>query len=113
MSEKATIDSTQIEKVTVCQIMDTRDENQIIMEMQGETALIEEYVYSFKQGNRQVTSLSYAGIKEMVRRRGNFEIIEAKTEENDKTIRALVKIRDLSNHVEFLGASEAEKDKPF
>jgi hypothetical protein len=95
------------------QIMDTKDENQIITEMQGETALIEEYVYSFKQGGRQVTSLSYAGIKEMVRRRGHYEILDLKTEETDGMIRATVKIRDCVNSVEFLGAAEADKNKPF
>jgi hypothetical protein len=90
-----------------------RDENQIVKEMQGETTLIEEYVYSFKQGNRTITSLSYAGVKEMVRRRGNFKILDVQTEETDKTIRARVIIRDLNNNVEFIGASETEKEKAF
>lgn len=97
------------------QLMDHKDEGQIIEEIQGQTALIEEYVYSFevydkeKKRNRTVTGLSYAGIKEMVRRRGNFEIISVEKEETDKTIRAIVKIRDLLNRVDFLGASEADK----
>jgi hypothetical protein len=90
-----------------------RDETQIVKEMSGETALLDEYVYSFKQGNRTVTSLSYAGVKEMVRRRGNFKILDVQTEETDQTIRARITIKDLVNNVEFLGASETEKSKPF
>lgn len=111
--EKKPEEKTEIERVEAYKQMDVRDENQIIAEMKGELALIEEYVYSFKQSGKQITSLSYAGVKEMVRRRGNFEILDAKIEETDKTIRALVKIRDLANRVDFLGASETEKDKAF
>lgn len=103
----------QLAKVAECQITEAKDENQITQEILGETALIEEYVYSFKQGGKQVTSLSYSGIKEMVRKRGNFQILKTEIQETEKTIRALVTIRDVTNRVEFLGASEADKSKPF
>jgi hypothetical protein len=93
------------------QEMDLRDEGQILSEMKGE--FLSNYVYSFTQGTRTITNLSYAGIKEAIRRRGHFQIIEQSVTETDGKIRALVKIHDLVNDIDVLGASEADKDKPF
>ncbi len=70
-------------------------------------------VGSVSVSSSQVTSLSYSGVKEMVRRRGNFQIVSFEKEETDDTIRAVVVIRDLVNNVEFMGASEADKNRPF
>jgi hypothetical protein len=93
------------------QEMEHRDEDQILAEIRGE--LVEEFVYSIQLQGKQVTNLSYAGVKEAVRRRGFLEILEVRTEETDKEIRALVRMRDLENRIDVLGASSAEKDKPF
>jgi len=78
--------------------MDRRDESQILAEMRGE--LIEEFVYSVDIQGRRVTNLSYAGVKEAIRRRGNLEILEARTEETDDEIRALVRVRDHENRID-------------
>lgn len=91
--------------------MELRDEGQILAEMKGE--FLSQYVYSFKQSNRDITNLSYAGIKEAIRRRGHFQIIEQEVTEVNGKIRALVKIHDLVNDIDVLGASEAEAEKPF
>lgn len=94
------------------QDMDKRDENQIISEMRGE--ILEDLVYDITISGKRVTNLSYAGVKEAIRRRGNFEIIgEPKIEETETTIRALVKVRDNNNRIDVLGASEADKTRPF
>jgi hypothetical protein len=93
------------------QDMDKRDENQIIQEMRGE--ILEDLVYDISIGGRRVTNLSYAGIKEAIRRRGSLEILDVKTEETEATIRVMVKVRDLQNRIDVLGASEADKTKPF
>jgi len=93
------------------QIMEKQDEDQILSEMKGE--FLQQYVYSFKQGNRDITSLSYIGIKEAIRKRGHIQIIEQTVTEADGKIRALVKVHDLANDIDVLGASEAETDKPF
>jgi hypothetical protein len=93
------------------QDMDRRDENQILSEMRGE--ILEDLVYDITISGRRVVNLSYAGIKEAIRRRGSLEIIDFKTEETESTIRALVKVRDLQNRIDVLGASEADKSKPF
>ena len=97
--------------VEVFQALERRDENQILAEMRGE--FLEELVYSIDIQGRRVTNLSYAGVKEATRRRGNLEILEVHTEETEEEIRALVKVRDHNNRIDVLGASSAEKKKPF
>jgi len=97
--------------VEVFQTMERRDENQILAEMRGE--IIEELIYDIEIHGRRVTNLSYAGVKEATRRRGNIEILEVRTEESDSEIRALVRVRDHDNRIDVLGASAAEKSKPF
>lgn len=97
--------------VQVFQEMDRRDENQILSEMRGE--LLEEFVYSIRIEGRDVTNLSYAGIKEAIRRHGQIEILEVRKEEDDKEYRVLVRVRDHVNQIDVLGAATAEKNKPF
>lgn len=95
------------------QIMEAKDEDQILVEMSG-TSFLQQYVYSFKQGNREITSLSYVGIKEAIRKRGGVEIIgDPQVSEVNGKIRALVKVHDCIHNIDVLGASEAEADKPF
>ena len=91
--------------------MDRRDENQILAEMRGE--LLEESVYSIRVDNRDVTNLSYAGVKEAIRRHGQIEILEVRKEEDDREYRVLVRVRDHVNKIDVLGAATAEKVKPF
>jgi len=97
--------------VEVFQAFERRDENQILAEMRGE--LLEELVYDIEIQGRRVTNLSYAGVKEAIRRRGRVEILEVRTEETESEIRALVRVRDHENQIDVLGASTAEKSKPF
>src|SRR5208282_4076058 len=93
------------------QDMDRRDEGQILAEMRGEQ--LADYVYSIRIEGRQVTNLSYAGVKEAIRRRGHVEILDIKTEQDDKEYRAIVRVRDHDNQIDVLGASTCEKTKPF
>jgi hypothetical protein len=97
--------------VQVFQEMDRRDENQILAEMRGE--LLEEFVYSIRIEGRDVTNLSYAGIKEAIRRHGQIEILEVRKEEDEKEYRVLVRVRDHVHNIDVLGAATAEKNKPF
>lgn len=99
------------ERTEIFQDFDKRDENQILAEIRGE--ILEDLVYDITLAGRRVTNLSYAGVKEAIRRRGSLEILEVKTEETEATIRGLVKVRDLQNRIDVLGASEADKTKPF
>lgn len=97
--------------VQAFQEMERRDEDQILAEIRGE--LVEEFVYSIQLQGKQVTNLSYAGVKEAIRRRGMFEILDIQVSETDNEIRALVRVRDLVNRIDVLGASTAPRDRPF
>ncbi len=95
-----------------------RDEDQILAQMRGE--VLGTYVYSFVQSGRQITSISYAGVKEAIRRRGNVSFYpctcchrEIHVEETGDEIRANVTVWDLTNNVKFLGAASANKKLPF
>ena len=59
--------------VQVFQVLDQRDEDQILAEMRGE--ILEDLVYDVTMSGRRVTNLSYAGVKEAIRHRGNVEIL--------------------------------------
>lgn len=97
--------------VQVFQQSELLDENQILDEMKGE--LLEEFVYDMDIQGRHVTSLSYSGVKEAVRRRGKYEILDVHLEEDKDQYRCLVKVRDLIRGLDMLGASTCEKNKPF
>ena len=97
--------------VQVFQALDQRDEDQILAEMRGE--ILEDLVYDVTMSGRRVTNLSYAGVKEAIRNRGNTETLDVHTEDVEGEIRALVRVRDLQNRIDVLGASSAEKNKPF
>jgi hypothetical protein len=105
-TEAKTEDRTQI-----FQVLDHRDENQILAEMRGE--ILEDLVYDVTIQGKRVTNLSYAGVKEAIRHRGNVEILDVHIEETDKEIRVTIKMRDLQNRIDVIGASSVEKEKPF
>src|SRR5439155_18434522 len=76
-----------------------RDEEQILAEMQNQIA--KEWVYTIDVRGSKVTSLSYAGVKEAVRRRGNFRFVPCthcgKTvhiDEDEKEYRAQLTVHD-------------------
>ena len=105
--------STELAKTQQCELSDKKDEQQIIADMQGMRHMLETWVYQFEQGGRTVTALSYAGIKEAIRRRGNFKIIERQIEETPTTYRAIIIIEDLQTNTQFMGCNEVDKKKPF
>ncbi|MCL2476289.1 hypothetical protein [Candidatus Bathycorpusculum sp.] len=105
--------STELAKIRQCELSDKKDEQQIIADMQGMRHMLETWVYQFEQGGRTVTALSYAGIKEAIRRRGNFKIIERQIEETPLTYRAIIVIEDLQTNTQFMGCNEVDKKKPF
>lgn len=97
--------------VQVFQEMERRDESQILAELRGE--LIEEFVYSTQVQGKTVTNLSYAGVKEAIRRKGHVEILDFRIQEDEKEYKAVVCVRDHDNRIDVLGASTAERNKPF
>jgi hypothetical protein len=95
----------------VFQELEKRDEQQILRELEGEQ--LEEYVYSKEIQGRTVTRLSITGTHEAARNRGNFEVVDWRVDYAPNLVNAVVKIRDLENKCEFLGASSARIDQPF
>ena len=79
--------------------------------MRGE--LLDQFVYRMNLRGHEIVNLSYAGIREAIRRRGGVEIMEFHVEDIDDEFRALVKCRDHVNQVDVVGASTCKKSLPF
>jgi len=103
--------------VEVYKAMEKKDEEAILDELKGE--LLDNFVYTItvwdrKTGmSRNVTSLSYAGVKEAIRWYRNIEIIEHKETITEEEYLAVVRVKDLKRNIEVLGASSCKKDVPF
>lgn len=78
------------------QIMERRDENQILSEMTGN--VLEEFFYSFKQGDKQITGLSYAGVKQIALLMGNIHCDEPILQENGDSWICKVKATDVQRN---------------
>ena len=63
------------------QIMEAKDEDQILAELQG--SFLKKFVYSFKVGGRPVTGISWAGIKEIAYRLKGIDTEIQKFEETE------------------------------
>lgn len=88
-------------------LMNLKDDEQVLAEMQGK--YLDELVYSFQTGNRNVIGLSWAGVKETVRSAGNIEIENVDIQETPDRFRILAKGRDTARHVTMFGIAEQSK----
>jgi len=88
-------------------LMERKDENQILQEIKGD--VIEEFVYSFPQGNRQITGLSYAGVKQIALKMGNIHCSEPILQENGSCWISKVKAIDVQRNLEMWGVSVQPK----
>jgi hypothetical protein len=93
------------------QLSERQDETQIISEMRGE--FLDQFIYRINLHGREVVNLSYAGIREAVRRRGGAEILEYHVDDVEDEFRATVKVRDHVNQLDVVGASTCKKSQPF
>ena len=90
--------------------LDRRDEAQIVRELTGE--LVEEYAYSFYQGNRLVVGLSYAGVKAAAQQMGNITVSEPKIQETEEYWTAYCSATDKTNGITFWGGAQQAKLLP-
>ena len=74
---------------------------------------MDQFVYRMNLHGREIVNLSYAGIREAVRRRGGVEILDAKVEDVADEFRAIVRCRDHVNQVDVVGASSCKKSQAF
>lgn len=93
------------------QLIERMDEDQILREMKGD--FLKNFVYRFTHKGREIVNFSYAGIREAIRRRGHTKILEWRVEDDGKRYKAVVKMHDLVNNIETLGAATCEKERPF
>ena len=88
-------------------IMNIKDDQQVLAEIQGQ--FLEEFVYNFKTKGGEVTGLSWAGTKEIARRQGNISIENIDISETDNTFRVLAKAKDITRNVTMFGVAEQSK----
>ena len=107
-----------MEQFEIVKEVERRDETQIVLSMKAD--VIREWVYQIPGPKGTITQLSYAGVKEAIRRRGNIgwkpcphcnKMVHI--EEDTKEIRATVYAWDYQANTGFIGAAEADKTKPF
>ena len=87
-------------------MVEEREEKQIMEEMMGE--VLKEYVYQIPG---QKPRLSYAGVKEAARLRGNIHVTKIEIEEtkDGSTIIAKAEVYDLQNNFKVWGVAQQKK----
>lgn len=88
-------------------LMNQRDDSQVLLEIQG--GFMEEFVYSFPTKEGRVTGLSWAGTKEVARQMGNISVEECDILETPETFRVKCKARDIMRNVTMFGVAEQSK----
>ena len=89
------------------EVIDTVDDQAIVEMMTGQA--IQEYVYSFKQGNKMVEGLTLAGINEAANRRGGIQVSEIEYKETEKSWIATATAMDTMTGNSRFGAFEQPK----
>ncbi|MBW2674016.1 MAG: hypothetical protein JRD89_11470 [Deltaproteobacteria bacterium] len=90
-------------------MVEQRDEQQIMQEILGD--VLRQYVYRFEVGGRVVTNVSYAGIKEAARRRGNVHVTKVEVEEtkDGQAVIGKAEVYDLQNNFKTWGVAVQRK----
>uniref|UniRef100_A0A6M3LYY6 Uncharacterized protein n=1 Tax=viral metagenome TaxID=1070528 RepID=A0A6M3LYY6_9ZZZZ len=110
--------SGEMDSIMLKQIaeIEKRDESQVMAELAGE--LIEDMIYTVETYDRRQkrkvrrVRLSWAGVKEVARSRGNIVLSEPVVTDLDSTIRIMVKATDLTrNFTVFGGCQQLRKMK--
>jgi len=97
---------TQLEPQDIMEL-ERRDEQQILAEIQGK--VIDEMVYRFTSGGRQVVGISWVGIKELARQYGRIDVELLELRETEDAWIAVVKARDTERGNGMLGVSTQPK----
>ena len=92
---------------TEVEVVDQVDDRAIVEMMTGQT--IQDYVYSFKQGNKVVEGLTLAGINEAANRRGGIQVKEITYKETDYSWIATAEAIDTITGNSRYGAFEQPK----
>ena len=95
-------------------IMERRDEEQILAELQGlPSPVLEDMIYSFEQGgeggSKTVTGLSWEGVKTLALELGHFKVEDLKISETPDEFRIVVKVTDTHRGVTLYASSDQPK----
>ncbi len=107
MDEITTLMLAQIREV------EERDEGQILAEAAGEA--LQELIYETERKNpktkqmEKVFKLSYSGVRQAARERGNIVISEPDISETDEYVRIVVKVTDLTRNLTLFGGCHQMK----
>lgn len=88
-------------------LMERRDEEQIELEIRGH--VINEMVYRFETGGKEVVGLSWVGTKELARRHGHISVEAIDITEDDHYFTVQAKARDIEKNVTMIGVSRQFK----
>ena len=99
------------ETVQQFQLMERKDEEQILQEIKGN--VLSEFVYSFVTNGREITGLSYAGVKQIALKMGNIHCAEPILQENNGMWICKVKAVDVQRNLEMWGVSTQPKFMEF
>lgn len=88
-------------------LMNRRDDEQVLLEIQG--GFLEEFVYSFPTKEGKVTGLSWVGTKEVARQMGNISVEDCDILETPDTYRVKCRAKDIQRNVTMFGVAEQAK----
>lgn len=87
--------------------LEERDESQIVNDLSGN--VIDEFVYKFKQGDREVKGISWAGIKHLMAQMGSISVEDVEIIETATHIRAKARVIDKKRDVQMIAFAEQPK----
>ena len=89
------------------ELLDQRDEDQILAEIKGN--IISEMFYSFQLDGKTVTGVSWVGTKEIARQYGCIDLDFIRVDETDTDYVAVVKAKDTRTGTSLLGTAMQPK----
>lgn len=88
-------------------LMNLRDDDQVLIEIQG--GFMEEFVYSFPTKEGKVTGLSWVGVKEVARQMGNISVESCDIVPGPESYLVKCKARDVQRNVTMFGVAEQSR----
>ena len=90
------------------EIMEKRDEEQILAEAQGN--IIEEMFYKFPINGKEVTGISWVGTKEIARKYGGIRMGLPNVTEMNESFVCSIQAEDTRNEITLVGSSQQPKN---
>ena len=102
-------------KTEIALAFDKEDEKQILAAMEGD--IVEPYFYKFEKSGKDVTGLSYAGVRYIAKRMAQagdlLSLDFSEVTESDWSYRGKAVVRSVKTGLIFVGMCEIDKKIPF